>query len=94
MDFPTIWATLNSGIPSEALGGVAGAGILASITKIKSYFSDKQVVTEVDIKSLYENNESFKNEISALSEQLKSSGITQIGTKNNHVNINLGTISF
>lgn len=101
MDVTAIWNFINSGISSEALGGVAGAGILATINKIKSYFNDKDSLTETELINLYKSNDEFRKEIALLLEQLEANSVQikgkviQIGHNNTNITGSIiGNINF
>lgn len=95
MDINTIIATLNSGIASEALGGLTSHGVLALIAKVKSHFGEKEVINKEKVEELISTNEGFKNDLLALEKELKGGTVVNMyGEKNNSVGVNFGTISF
>lgn len=94
MNLSDILAILNSGIPSEALGGLTSHAIINLIQKIKSHFGKNEVITEQKISEKIKYDKKFSDNYNTLRELLcNSDGLLMIGDKNVKVDNNFGTIN-
>jgi len=82
MDFNSLIQIINNGIPAGIVSRLASEAIMSLINKLKAKFDGKEI-TEEKIKQLMAENESFKETLAELQNEL---------TKENMIINNVGKV--
>lgn len=93
MDISALIQILNSGISSEAIGGITSAVVIDLFKRAKKLYKGKEI-NEETTNNLLESNEEFKGIVNQIESELQQSGLTINKAKNLFINSKFDNTTF